>query len=51
MKHQFKESRRRWLKARAKKTAINAFKMAAVVGSFLIGLVGTVLYLYASYPH
>jgi len=48
--NQYKESRRRWSKALTKRTAIDALKMAAVVSSFLIGLVGTVLFLYESYP-
>ena len=48
--HQFEESRRRWLRDRAKRTAIDALKMAAVVGSFLVALVGIVLYLYGVYP-
>ena len=44
--NQHEESCRGWCKVREKKTAIDALKMAAVVGSSLIGLVGAVLYLY-----
>jgi len=49
--HQYEESRRRWKKARAKRIAIDALKMAAVLGSLAVGLLGTFLYLFASYPH
>jgi hypothetical protein len=41
--HQYEESRRDWVKARPKRTVIDALKMAAVVGSLLIGLVGTII--------
>ena len=34
------------MKVRAKRTAINVIKMAAALGSFVVGLVGAVLYLY-----
>ena len=43
---------RRWLKARAKSTVRDALKIAAVVGAFLLGLAGTVMFLVnMSYPH
>ena len=48
--HEYEESHRRWLKARAKSTVIDVLKIAAVVGSFLLGLAGTVICLNASYP-
>lgn len=40
---QYEESRRHWSKARPKRTMIDGLKMAAVVGSFLMGLVGTII--------
>ena len=49
--NQYEERRRRWWRARTKRNVIDDLKMAAVVGSFLAGLVGTFVYLYASYPH
>jgi hypothetical protein len=51
--HEYEESHRRWLKARPKSTVIDALKMAAVVGSFLLGLVGIFISLLESHsrPH
>jgi len=50
-RHKYEVSCRRWEKARAKKSVIDALKMAAAFGSLVVGLLGTFLYLIASYPH
>jgi len=49
--HKYAESCRRWEKARAKKSVIDTLKMVAAFGSLVAGLLGTFLYLFASYPH
>ena len=42
---QYEENCRHWAKERPKRTMIDALKMAAVVGSFLMGLVGIIIVL------
>jgi hypothetical protein len=49
--HQYEESCGRWEKARAKRSVIDALKMVAALGSLVVGLLGTFLYLFANYPH